>query len=107
MAQLSCLISVKEQMRMPSNLCVKVAAQEAAAVHLNNIRDNDWLYEIEVLEEEHRVKVHYAGYSSQCDEWFRHSDIIFKPPKQLTYEPAVCTGTTGRQMAPKIHQHQC
>lgn len=36
-----------------------------------------------------------------------HSDIIFKPPKQLTHEPAVCTGTTGRQMAPKIHQHQC
>lgn len=73
MAQLSCLILVKERTRMPSKLCVKVAAQKAAAVHLNNIRDNDWLYEIEVLEEEHHVKVHYAGYSSQCDECLRHA----------------------------------
>ena len=89
MAELSCLTAVKERTRTPSALGLEAAAQEEATVRLIRVRDNpDRLYEIEVLEEdEHRVKVHYTGYSSRYDEWLRRSDLVFKPPKQLAHEP--------------------
>lgn len=42
----------------------------------------DKLYELEVVERDranHRVKVHYIGYSSDDDEWRSESDIKIYP----------------------------
>ena len=88
MVELSCFTSLKERTRAPSSLGLEAAAQEKATVRLNRVRENpNQLYEIEVLEEEDRIKVHYTGYSSRYDEWLRRSEIVFKPPKQLAHEP--------------------
>ena len=88
MVELSCFTSLKERTRAPSSLGLEAAAQEKATVRLNRVRENpNQLYEIEVLEEEDRIKVHYTGYSSRYDEWLRRSEIVFKPPKQHAHEP--------------------
>ena len=41
------------------------------------------LYELEILENDYtgRVKVHYTGYDSDCDEWRNKEDIVVIHPQ--------------------------
>ena len=40
-------------------------------------------YELEIVEEDYtgRVKVHYTGYDSDCDEWRNKEDIVVIHPQ--------------------------
>ena len=54
--------------------------------------DTRKLYSIEIIErKDHRVKVHYIGYSSKYDEWKEKSEIEFPGPQcdQVEDEEAV------------------
>ena len=55
----------------------KISYRELADVRLPRPkRVEDKLYPIQVLErQDGRVKIHYVGYNSRCDEWRNDSDI--------------------------------
>ena len=42
-------------------------------------------YDIEIVEDESRVKVHYCEYSSEFDEWKLKSEVMYAKP---TFEPS-------------------
>ena len=48
------------------------------------IVDTERIYPVEVLEkdkENHRVRVHYLGYSEKCDEWVKEEDTVDLEPQ--------------------------
>lgn len=47
-------------------------------------REAPQLYELEIVEEDAytgRVKVHYTGYGSDCDEWRNKEDVVTIQPQ--------------------------
>ncbi len=85
MAELSSLDTVKSRSRPRSRRFLESCESTAVATgrptrKRANQHPRNHLYDIEIVEEEqYRAKVHYAGYSSEYDEWIRKSEIAYKP----------------------------
>ena len=48
------------------------------------MKQSQRLYELEVVEEDDytgRVKIHYIGYDSDCDEWRNKKDVVVIQPQ--------------------------
>ena len=57
-----------------------LASQIPRSTNAERNRGCNYLYDIEVVEEEqYHVKIHYIGYGSNSDEWICKSDIQYKP----------------------------
>lgn len=86
MNTLSCLDCVKGRTRTGTARTREAAELHSLALQIPRSTNTEWhrgrnyLYDIEVVEEEqYRVKIHYIGYGSDSDEWIRKSDIQYKP----------------------------
>ena len=86
MNTLSCLDCVKGRTRTGTARTREAAESHSLALQIprstsaERHRGRNYLYDIEVVEEEqYRVKIHYIGYGSNSDEWIRKSDIQYKP----------------------------
>ena len=85
MNTLSCLDCVKERTRTGTARTREAAELHSLASQIPRSTNAEWnrgrncLYDIEVVEEQYHVKIHYIGYRSNSDEWIRKSDIQYKP----------------------------
>lgn len=78
---LQCIDAVKKRQRISSWKSLESSITAAYIQHLpRKIKQARIDYEIEIIEEGSRVKVHYTGYSSQYDEWKEKNDIVISKP---------------------------
>ena len=94
MNSLSCIDSVKGRTRRSTARIREAVASQSLAVprpsggtNVPYCRGCNYLYDVEVIEEEHRVKIHYVGYGPSSDEWIRKSEIQYKPIANSFIEP--------------------
>ena len=80
----------------------RVNYRNAADIQLPRARrstKNDKFYELEIIEEDEytgRVKVHYIGYGTECNEWREKSDIVVTKHQEDTYIRAIPSSQWAR-----------